>query len=70
MSLTLIHKKISTSLVWWILAIVVNLALALVMVKYFFTIEQANLLTSATLSGQNMLAGQWPSTKAPSGRRY
>ncbi|NCU44112.1 PDZ domain-containing protein [Candidatus Falkowbacteria bacterium] len=58
MSSTFVHKKISTSLIWWILAIVVNLALALVMVKYFFTIEQANLLTSATLSGQNTVG--WP----------
>ena len=73
MSLTLIYKKISTSLVWWILAIVVNLALALVMVKYFFTIEQANLLTSATLSGQNTVG--WPmaihqSSKRPAAIEY
>lgn len=58
MSPIFIHKKISTSLIWWLLAIVVNLAVALVMVKYFFTIEQANLLTSVTLSGQNSVG--WP----------
>ena len=75
MSSTLIRKKISLSLIWWILAIVVNLILALVMVKYFFAIEQANLLTSATLSGQNAIG--WPmainqssTTKRPAAIEY
>lgn len=58
MSSNFIHKKISNSLIWWFLAIVVNLGLALVMVKYFFTIEQANLLTATSLSGQNTVG--WP----------
>ena len=58
MKLSIARKKISTSLVWWILTIIVNLVLALVLVKYFFTIEQANLLTSVALSGQNVTG--WP----------
>lgn len=58
MSSKFVHKKISTSLVWWFLAIIVNVGLALVIVKYFFTIEQANLLTATSLSGQNAVG--WP----------
>lgn len=57
------RKKISSNLVWWLLAITVNLMLALVMVKYYFTLEQANLITSAALSGQNMTG--WPMAVAP-----
>jgi hypothetical protein len=53
MKLIIAHQKISSGLLWWILAIVINLVLALVLVKYFFTIGQANLLTSTALSGQN-----------------
>lgn len=46
--------KFSSNFWWWLLAIIVNLSLALVLFKYFFTLGQVDLLTSTVLPGQNV----------------
>lgn len=58
MNLSISHKKVSSSLVWWILTIIINLGLAIVLIKYYFTLEQANFITANVLSGQNVTG--WP----------
>ncbi|HQB50608.1 MAG TPA: S1C family serine protease [bacterium] len=58
MNLSISHKKVSSSLVWWILTIIINLGLAIVLIKYYFTLEQANFITANVLSGQSVTG--WP----------
>lgn len=58
MNLSISHKKVSSSLIWWILTIIINLGLAIVLIKYYFTLEQANFITANVLSGQSVTG--WP----------
>ncbi|HNW55815.1 MAG TPA: S1C family serine protease [bacterium] len=58
MNLSINRKKFSSSLIWWLLTIIINLGLAIVLVKYYFTLEQANFITANILSGQNVTG--WP----------